>query len=167
MKCVYVLLVHVGSNGIGDGLTCPHCLIIMKKKKYNKRQCDYCLCVMCWERFEGLLNHCWCYFMFMWLGTAQCYKNGHLLVICVNLSSALFWGIGCDKRYVHLEIISTKEDVPFRGKYRAPRWIQYFEGRIARRDGYYYRGSCRAPRQMHGLICPPWVPDWETAGVYH
>ena len=30
-----------------------------------------------------------------------------------------------------------KEDVPFRGTYRAPRWILYFEGRIARRDGYY------------------------------
>ena len=30
-----------------------------------------------------------------------------------------------------------KEDVPFRVTYRAPRWIQYFEGRIACRDGYY------------------------------
>ena len=24
IKCVYVLVVYVGSNGIGDGLTCPH-----------------------------------------------------------------------------------------------------------------------------------------------
>ena len=30
-----------------------------------------------------------------------------------------------------------KEDVPFWGMYHAPRWILYFEGRIARRDGYY------------------------------
>ena len=30
-----------------------------------------------------------------------------------------------------------KVDVPFRGTYRAPRWILYFERRIARRDGYY------------------------------
>ena len=46
--------------------------------------------------------------------------------------------------------------------------MYHFEGCIARRDGhyilrdlsprdgYYYRGSCRAPRQMHGQICPPW-----------
>ena len=30
-----------------------------------------------------------------------------------------------------------KEDVPFWGTYHAPRWILYFERRIARRDGYY------------------------------
>ena len=30
-----------------------------------------------------------------------------------------------------------KVDVPFRGTYRAPRWILYFEERIARRDRYY------------------------------
>ena len=32
------------------------------------------------------------------------------------------------------------EDVPFRGTYRAPRWILYFEGRIALRDGFYIEG---------------------------
>ena len=56
------------------------------------------------------------------------------------------------------------EDVPFRGTYRAPRWILYFEGRIALRDGYYYRGSCRTPRQMHGQICPPMGPGLSYSG---
>ena len=50
--------------------------------------------------------------------------------------------------------------------------MYHFEGRIARRDGYYIsrdvsraamvtiiEGSCRAPRQMHGQIRLPWVPD--------
>ena len=52
--------------------------------------------------------------------------------------------------------------------------MYHFEGRIVHRNGYnisrdisrggyYYRVSCRAPRQMHGQICPPWVPDIETA----
>ena len=155
------------SNGIGDGLTCPHWLIIMMKKGITKGNMINCLCVMCWKMVEGLLNHCWCDFMFVWLWTVQCYENGHLLIICVNFSFALFWGIGCDKCYVHWERKGTKEDVSFRGTYRAPRWILYFEGRITRRDGHYYRGSCRASRQMHWQMCPPWVPNWETAGVYH
>ena len=30
----------------------------------------------------------------------------------------------------------------------------YIEGRIARRDGYYYRGPYRTPQWMHGHICP-------------
>ena len=58
--------------------------------------------------------------------------------------------------------------------------MYHFEGRIARRDGYYIsrdvsraamvtiiEGSCRVLRQMHGQLCPPWVLDCETAGVYH
>ena len=132
MKCVYVLVVYVGSNGIGDGLTCPHWLILMMKRMgITKGNVINCLCVLCWERVEGLLNHCWCNFMFVWLWTVWCYENGHLLIICVNLSSALFWGIGCDKCYVHWERMGTSEDAPFWGTYRASRWILYFEGRIA------------------------------------
>ena len=72
-----------------------------------------------------------------------------------------------DGYYISRDVSRAAMDTIFRGTYRAPRWILYFEGRIARCDGYCYRGSCRAPRQMHGQICPPWVPDWETAGVYH
>ena len=33
-----------------------------------------------------------------------------------------------------------------------------------RRDGYYYRGSCRAPRQMHGQICSPIGPELRDSG---
>ena len=57
-----------------------------------------------------------------------------------------------------------KEDVPFRGKYPAPRWILYFEERIAHRDGYYYRGLCRAPHAWTNMST--WVPDLETTSVY-
>ena len=72
-----------------------------------------------------------------------------------------------DGYYISRDVSRAAMDTIFRGTYRAPRWILFFEGRIARRDGYCYRGSCRAPWHMHGQICPPWVPDWETAGVYH
>ena len=97
-----------GSNGIGDGLTCPHWLILMMKRMgITKGNVINCLCVLCWERVEVLLNHCWCNFMFVLLWTVRCYENGHLLIICVNLSSALFWGIGCDKCYVHWERMGT------------------------------------------------------------
>ena len=143
------------SHGIGDGLTCPQLLILMMKRKgITKGNVINYLCVLCWERVEVLLNHCWCNFMFVYLWTVQCYENGHLLIICVNLSSELFWGIGCDKCYVHWERKSTLEDIPFRGTYRAPRWILYFEGCIARRDGYYYWGTYHTQRWMHRLICP-------------
>ena len=52
-------------------------------------------------------------------------------------------------------------DTLFRGTYRTPQWILYFEGCIVCHDGYYYRGSCHTPWQIHGQICPPWVPDWK------
>ena len=79
----------------------------MKRMGITKGNVINCLCLLCWERVEGLLNHCWCNFMFVWLWTVWCYENGHLLIICVNLSSALFWGIGCDKCYVHWERMGT------------------------------------------------------------
>ena len=91
-----------GSNGIVDGSTCPHWLILMMKRMgITKGNVINCLCVLCWERVEVSLNHFWCNFMYVWLWTVRCYENGHLLIICVNLSSALFWGVGCDKCYVH------------------------------------------------------------------
>jgi len=45
----------------------------------------------------------------------------------LSMSFALYLRHGCGKRMVYY----------FRGSYRAPRWILYFEGRIARREGYY------------------------------
>ena len=88
--------VHWESNGIGDGLTCPRWLIlIMKRMGITKGNVINCLCVLCWERVEVLLNHCWCNFMFVWLWTVRCYENGHLhylceLVICVILRHCLW-----------------------------------------------------------------------------
>ena len=83
-----------------------------------------CLCVMCWERFDGLLNNCCCDFMFVWLWTVQCYENGHLLIICVNMSFALFWDM-----VVKVLCALRKNDNLKR--------MYHFEGRIAHRDGYY------------------------------
>ena len=181
MECVYFLVVYVWKWW--DWWWVDLSTLINsndeEKKRIKKGNVINCLCVMCWERFDGLLNNCWCDFMFVWLWTMQCYENGHLLIICVDISlhysETWLW-----KCYVHWErmityrgctisrdVLRAAMDTIFWGTYRAPRWILYFEGRIARRDGYFYRGSCRAPRQMHGQICPPWVPDWETAGVYH
>ena len=45
----------------------------------------------------------------------------------LSMSFALYLRHGCGKRMVYY----------FRGSYRAPRWILYFERRIARREGYY------------------------------
>ena len=95
--------------------------------------------VWCWEWFEDLLLICWC--------CISCCKLCFVIKwlsppFHLSMSFALYLRHGCGKRMYH------------------------FEGRIARRESYYYRGSCRAPRQMHGQICPPWISDWETAGVY-
>ena len=103
---------------------------------------------MCWEKFDGLLNHCWCDFMLVWLWTVQCYENGHLLIICVNMSFALFWDM-----VVKVLCALRKNDNLKR--------MYHFEGRIARRDGYYisrdvsraamdtiFRGTYRAPRWL-------------------
>ena len=74
MKCLYVLVVYVGSNGIGDGMTCPHWFILMMKKRDNKRQCDQLF--MCdvlrkgWRLVESLL---------MWLH------------VCVVVKCAMLW----------------------------------------------------------------------------
>ena len=83
------------------------------------------------------------------------------LVICVIMRHWL-WQVLCalrKKEYlrgctISRDVSRAAMDTIFRGTYRAPQWILYFEGHIARHDGYYYRGSCRAPRQMHGQICP-------------
>ena len=90
----------------------------------------------------------------MWLWIVQCYESGHILFICVNMSFHYFktwlWQVLCALR--------NKENI---------KRMYHFEGRIAYRVDYYYRWSCRALRRMHGQICPPWVANWETAGVYH
>ena len=46
----------------------------------------------------------------------------------LSMSFALYLRHGCGKRMMYY----------FRGLYRAPRWILYFEGCIARREGYYF-----------------------------
>ena len=156
-----------GSNGIGYGLTFPHCLILMMKKNDNKRQCDQLF--MCdvlrkgWRLVESLL---------MWLHVCVVLKCAMLwkwsfphylceLVICIILTYWLSQVLCALKKNEYLTGYTISRDVSraamdtiFWGTYRAPRWL-------------LYRGSCRAPRQIHWQICPPWVPDWETAGVYH
>uniref|UniRef100_A0A0V0GT64 Putative ovule protein n=1 Tax=Solanum chacoense TaxID=4108 RepID=A0A0V0GT64_SOLCH len=67
----------------------------------------------------------------------HCYENGHLLIICVNMS------YGCDK------CCELRKNKKLKRMY-------HFEGRVVRRDGHYYRGSCCTPRRMHVQI---WVPD--------
>ena len=81
----------------------------------------------------------------LWKWSSPHYLCEH--VICIILRH------GCESVMCLEKEWELKEDVQFRGTYRAPRWILYFDGRITHRDGYYYRGSCRAPRQMHGQIC--------------
>ena len=107
--------------------------------------------VWCWEWLGDLLLICWCCIP----GCKSCF------VIKMVISSFSFEHVNC----IVSETWLWYKDVSFRGSYRAPRWILYFERRIARDEGYYYGGSCRTLRQMHGQICPPWVPDWETRCV--
>ena len=96
----------------------------MKRMEITKGNVINCLCLLCWKRVEGLLNHCWCNFMFVWLWTLRCYENCHLLIICVNLSSALFWGMGLTS------VMCIEKEWVLKRMY-------HFEGRIAHRDGYY------------------------------
>ena len=115
-----------GSNGIGDGL----------KNGITKSNVINCLCVLCWERVEVLLNHYWCNFMFVWLWTVRCYENNHLLiflcelVICIILRHWL-WQVLCALRkneYLRQYTISRDVsravmDTIFQGTYRAARWL--------------------------------------------
>ena len=80
--------------------------------------------VWCWEWFGDLLFICWCCisccklcFVIKWLSPP----------FYLSMSFALYLRHGCGKRMVYY----------FRGSYRAPRWILYFEGRIALREAYY------------------------------
>ena len=142
----------VGVMRLGDGLTCPHWIILMMKTKGNKRQCEWflvCDVLIIKNGLKILLNYCWC-----------CCEL--CSVVKMAISSLFVWT--CHLHYFNtwfwevLCALRKNDDLM---------WMYQFEGSIARRDGYYYGGSCHAPRQMHGQICPPWVPDWETAGVYH
>ena len=115
-----------GSNGIGDGL----------KNGITKSNVINCLCVLCWERVEVLLNHYWCNFIFVWLWTVQCYENNHLLiflcelVICIILRHWL-WQVLCALRKngylrgcsISSDVSRAVMDTIFRGTYRAPLWL--------------------------------------------
>ena len=87
-----------------------------------------------WEKFEALLIICWrCTTVaFFWI--LHCYENGHLLIICVNMSFALFWDmvvtivVFIEKEWEHKEdvlfsrvVSRAAMDIIFRGTYRAPR----------------------------------------------
>ena len=61
--------------------------------------------------------------MFVLLWIVQCYENGHLLVIFVNMSFALLWDVVMTSVMCIEKEWEIKEDVPFRGMYRAPRWL--------------------------------------------
>ena len=108
------------------------------------------LLVWCWEWFGDLLLICWC--------CIPCCKLRFGIKMVV--SSFSFEHVNC----IVFEIWLWYKDVSFRGLYHTPRWILYFEGRIACRDGYYYQGSCRAPRQMHGQYMSPMGPRMRDSG---
>ena len=128
-----------GSNGIGDGL----------KNGITKSNVINCLCVLCWERVEVLLNHYWCNFMFVWLWTVRCYENNHLLIFFV-------WT--CHLHYSETLVVTSVMCIE---KEWVLKRMYHFEGRIARRDGYYisrdvsrvakdtiFRGTYRALRWL-------------------
>ena len=79
--------------------------------------------VWCWEWLGDLLLICWCCIP----GCKSCF------VIKMVISSFSFEHVNC----IVSETWLWYKDVSFRGSYRAPRWILYFEGRIARHEGYY------------------------------
>ena len=54
----------------------------------------------------------------------QCCENGHILIICVNMSFALF----CNMVVKVLCVLRKNENL---------KRMYYFEGRIVCRDGYY------------------------------
>ena len=117
------------------------------KKRVIKRQCDYLLvCDLLKMLWKTWLNHYWRCIMNVLLWIAQFCENGYLLIICVDILFALFWELIVTSVMCIEKEWELKKDVPFRGIYCAPQWILYFEGRITRYDGYYYRGSCSAPR---------------------
>ena len=100
-------------------------------------------CVWCadnGEWFERLFES-----LLLWI--VQCYENGDILFISVNKSFALFWHM------VVKSVMCIEKEWEKR--------MYHFEGRIARRDGYYitrdvsraamdtiFRGTYRAPRWL-------------------
>ena len=94
--------------------------------------------VWCVEKgLKDLLNHCWYDIMFVLLCIVRCYENGHLLIICANMSLALFCDIVVTRVICTEKECELKEDLPFWGTYHAPWWILYFEGRVTHHNGYY------------------------------
>ena len=130
-----------GSNEIGDGMTCQHWWILMMKKKGNKWQCNYLF--MCdvlrnvWRLVKSLLM--W-YNVCVAVNCAMLQKC-HLIIICVNISFALFWDMVVTSFMCIEKEWELKVDATFRGTYITPQWIPF-------------QGSCRAHRHMHGQIYP-------------
>ena len=112
----------------GDGLTCS-CWVSLMMKKGNKKECDKLLMRDVWEWFEGLLLICWCCITVVLLWIVPCYKNGHILTICVNMSFAVVFRHGDDKYYVIRGCIISRDvsraamNTIFRGTYCTPRWL--------------------------------------------
>ena len=132
------------------------------------------------ERFERLVESL---LMLFWI--MLYYENGCNIMkmvissFFVNISFALFWDMVVISVMCIEKEWEIKEDVPSRVSYHAPRWILYFEGRIAHRGGYYISTDVSRVAMVTIIeggitrrdgcidICPPWVHDWETAGLYH
>ena len=109
---------------------------------------DFVWCVHNEEWFERLVESL---LMFLWI--VQCYENGDIFFICMNMSFALFWDMVVKSVMCIVKEWEFKEDEPFRGTYRASWWILYFEGRIACRDGYYIEGRVvRRDRCMNRYV---------------
>ena len=92
------------------------------KKGVRKGNVINCLCVMCEEGFERLLES-----LLMWYHdcVVRCYENGHLLIICANMSLALLWDIVVSSVICIVNECELKENLPF--------WQTYH----AYCDGYY------------------------------
>ena len=86
---------------------------------------------MCWQ-WRMIWKACW--IIVHVVVSVQCYENVHLLVIFVNMSFPLVWDMAMTSVMCIEKEWKIKEDVPFRGSHRMPRWILYFEGRIPCRN---------------------------------
>ena len=98
---------------------------------------------------KGLLNHCWC-----------CCELCNAMKMVMSSLFSWTWHYHFFETWWWKVLCALRKNENLKRMY-------HFEGRIARRDGYYIsrdvsratmvtiiEGSCRAPRQMHGQICP-------------
>ena len=88
-------------------------------------------------------------------------------VLC-NVMKMVIFSLLCEHVIciVSRDVSCATMDTIFRGMCCSLRWIIYFDGRMTCHDCYYYWVSFRAFWWMHRLICPPWVPYWESTSVY-